>query len=124
MSLGALEAKLDKVTRRHAELAATLAEPARSGSAFAKLAKEYSDLTPLVEAIAALKETEAQRTELAALAGESDPELRILAADELAALEKRLPEMEHRVKLMLLPKDEADERNAILELRAGTGGEE
>ena len=50
--------------------------------------------------------------------------MRALAATELAALEKRLPDLERQVRLMLLPRDEADERNAILELRAGTGGEE
>jgi peptide chain release factor 1 len=124
MSGAGLEAKLDRVVRRHAELAHLLAEPARSGGEFAKLAKEYSDLSPLVESIAALRKAETEREQLTALAGETDPEMRALAASELAALEKRLPALEQEVKLLLLPKDEADERNAILELRAGTGGDE
>jgi peptide chain release factor 1 len=124
VSESALDAMLDRVTRRHAELAHTLADPAKLGGEFAKLSKEYSDLTPLVATIEALRKARAERDDLAALAGESDPEMRAMAANELAALEKRLPELEREVRLMLLPRDEADERNAILELRAGTGGEE
>jgi len=124
VSESALEGRFDKLVRRHAELAAALADPARLGGDFAKLSKEYSDLTPLVEKIATLKTARAERNDLAALAGEADPDMRALAAGELAALDKRLPELERQVRLMLLPKDEADERNAILELRAGTGGEE
>jgi peptide chain release factor 1 len=118
------EGKLDRVVRRHAELADALADPARLGADFAKLSKEYSDLSPLVAAIEGLKKARAEREDLAALAGEGEPEMRALAAGELALLDKRLPELERAVWLMLLPKDEADERNAILELRAGTGGEE
>ncbi len=124
MTESALEPKLDRLARRHAELSAMLADPARRGSEFAKLSKEYSDLTPLVERIAELKGARAERAELATLAGGDDAELRALAASELAALDQRLPTLERAVRLMLLPKDEADERNAILELRAGTGGEE
>ncbi len=124
MSEGALEGMLDRVVRRHAELADVLANPARLGGDFARLSKEYSDLAPLVETIAGLKKARLERAELAALAGEGDPEMRALAASELAALDKRLPALEHGVRLMLLPKDEADERNAILEMRAGTGGDE
>ena len=54
----------------------------------------------------------------------ADPEMKDLAEAELEALDRRLPELEHGIKLLLLPKDEDDERNAILEVRAGTGGEE
>jgi peptide chain release factor 1 len=122
---GALEAKLDKLVRRHAELADALADPAKSGGAFAKLSKEYSDLTPLVGAIEELKRARAEAEDLTALAAAGDePEMRALAEGELQTLQKRLPALEHSIRLKLLPKDEADERNAILELRAGTGGEE
>ena len=118
------EAKLDKLVRRHAELADTLADPVRSSGAFAKLSKEYSDLTPLVEGIAALRKAQAEAEDLRLLADSGEPEMCALAQSELVQLEKRLPTLEHEIKLMLLPKDEADERNAILEVRAGTGGEE
>jgi len=121
----AFDAKLDKLVRRHDELSAALADPARLGGEFGKLSKELSDLAPLVDGIAALKKARAERTGLAALLAETgEPEMRALAETELALLGKRIPELEQQVRFLLLPKDEADERNAILELRAGTGGEE
>ncbi|HEV8028564.1 MAG TPA: peptide chain release factor 1 [Stellaceae bacterium] len=116
---------LDKVTRRHAELRDALGAPGLPGSEVAKLAKEYSDLTPLVDSIAALRKAEAEMAEVAALAEDgSDPEMRAVVQNEMQALREKLPQLEQQVKVLLLPKDEADERNAILEVRAGTGGEE
>jgi peptide chain release factor 1 len=116
---------LDKVTRRHAELRDALGAPGLPGSEVAKLAKEYSDLTPLVDSIAALRKAEAEMAEVAALAEDgSDPEMRAVVQNEMQALREKLPQLEQHVKVLLLPKDEADERNAILEVRAGTGGEE
>jgi peptide chain release factor 1 len=120
-----LDAKLDRVVRRHTELSDSLGDPALPGSEVAKLSKEYSDLTPVVEGIAALRRAQAELAELAPLTEETgDPEMRALAQAELQAVKARLPQLEQAVKLLLLPKDEADERNAILEVRAGTGGEE
>jgi len=120
-----LDAKLDRVVRRHAELADTLARPGAASGEFGKLSKEYSDLTPMVETIAELRKAQAEAATLTKLAAEdSDPDMRKMAEAELSDLARRMPELEQRVKLMLLPKDEADERNAILEVRAGTGGEE
>jgi peptide chain release factor 1 len=116
---------LDKVTRRYAELRDALGAPGLPGSEVAKLAKEYSDLTPLVDSIAALRKAEAEMAEVAALAEDgSDPEMRAVVQNEMQALREKLPQLEQQVKVLLLPKDEADERNAILEVRAGTGGEE
>ncbi len=117
------EMKLDKVVRRHAELRDALADPARGGD-FAKLSKEYSDLTALVEAIETLAQARLERADLDLLAGEGEAEMKALAESEMRALDKRIPELEQQIKVLLLPKDEADERNAILEVRAGTGGEE
>jgi peptide chain release factor 1 len=122
-ALTQFDVKLDKVARRHAELRDALADPARGGE-FAKLSKEYSDLTPLVEGIEALKQARQERDDLSEIAREGDADMRALAETELKALDKRIPELEQQIKLLLLPKDEADERNAILEVRAGTGGEE
>jgi len=119
----AFDAKLDRLTARHAELASAMADPARSGD-FAKLAKEYSELSPIVDSIAALRKAETERAELEALAKEGDAEMRKLAETELDAVRKRLLALDETVKTLLLPKDEADEKNAILEVRAGTGGEE
>jgi peptide chain release factor 1 len=122
-----LEGKLERVVKRHDELAALLASPdQKDAQAFAKNSKEYSDLTPLVEAIGEWKAAKREQGDLEAMLGDSatDPEMRALAEDELPALKARVPALEHNIKLLLLPKDEADERNAILEVRAGTGGEE
>jgi peptide chain release factor 1 len=119
------DAKLDKVARRHSELRDLLGDPALPGGEVAKLSKEYSDLTPVVESIAALRRAQAELADLAPLAEDGgDAEMRALAQAELQTIKAQLPALEQAVKLMLLPKDEADERNAILEVRAGTGGEE
>jgi peptide chain release factor 1 len=124
-TLASLDAKLDRVVRRHAELADTLARPDTDPQEFGKLSKEYSDLTPMVDAIAELRNAQRELADLEQMqTGEADAELRSLAEAEMPALQRRIPEIEQRIKLMLLPKDEADERNAILEVRAGTGGEE
>jgi peptide chain release factor 1 len=119
-----LDLKLDRVVRRHAELADVLARP-EAGGEFGKLSKEYSDLTPMVDAIAELRRTQGELAGLEAIAqAEGDAELRQLAEAEMPGLKRRAAELEQSIKVMLLPKDEADERNAILEVRAGTGGEE
>jgi peptide chain release factor 1 len=122
-----LEGKLERVVKRHDELAALLASPdQKDAQTYARNSKEYSDLTPLVEAIGELKTAKREMSDLEALVADSstDADMRALAEEELPALKTRVPELEHKVKLALLPKDEADERNAILEVRAGTGGEE
>jgi peptide chain release factor 1 len=117
------DTKLDRLVARHAELSAAMADPARTGE-FAKLAKEYSELTPVVEGITALRKAETERLSLEELVGGGDPEMKKLAESELDAVKRQLPTLEEQVKTLLLPKDEADEKNAILEVRAGTGGEE
>jgi peptide chain release factor 1 len=120
-----LDAKLDRVIARHHELAAALAAPDADSKAFARLSKEYSDLTPLIDAIATLRKTRAELADLQALMDDgSDPEMRKIAEGEYYELRDRLPAMEKQLQIMLLPKDAADEKNAILELRAGAGGDE
>ena len=120
-----LDQKLDKVVRRHTEIRDLLAAPDLAGSEVARLSKEYSDLTPVVGAIAALRRVQSEMADAQALAGDGgDAEMRALAQAELQTLKVKLPQLEQEVKLLLLPKDEADARNAILEVRAGTGGEE
>jgi len=119
-----LSHRLDKLVAHHGELSAQLGDPGLAGGAIAKLAKEYSDLTPMVDTIDALRRAEAERQELQPLLTGDDAEMRELAQGEIAALDRQIPALEQRIKVLLLPKDEADERNAILELRAGTGGDE
>ena len=122
-----LEAKLERVVARCEELGAWMAgngaastDPAARG----RLAKEYADLQPLVKAIQDYHKAQAELAEADALRCGTDPDLRALAEEEYYALKETLPRRERTIQLMLLPKDEADERNAILEVRAGTGGEE
>ena len=112
----------NRVAARHDELRDALAGGQVEAHAFAKMSKEYSELTPIAEAIAELRKARAERQDLTAML--ADPEMKDLAEAELEALDRRLPELEHGIQVLLLPKDEADEKNAILEVRAGTGGEE
>src|SRR2546425_72883 len=112
----AFDATLDRLVRRHAELRDLLSAPGHEAS-FAKLSKEYSELTPVVESVAALRRAQAEMADLDTLVGEAgDAEMRALASEELQALKARVPALAQQIKLMLLPKDEADERNAILEV--------
>jgi peptide chain release factor 1 len=122
-----LEENLNRVVERHKELADLLAagavgDPGR----YARLSKEYADLTPMVESIEALRKTEQEFAEAEDILEDedTDAEVRALAEEEYFALKERLAEIKDRVRTLLLPKDEADSRNAILEVRAGTGGEE
>src|SRR4051794_10385283 len=120
-----LESRFDQLLRRHAELGASLSGVGISGAEFAKWSKEYSELGPVVDGIETLRRAEAELAAAAEMADTSDdPELKALADEEVQALRARLPELELAVKLSLLPKDADDERNAILEVRAGTGGDE
>ncbi len=122
-----LEEKLDRVVSRHEELGHLLSTSGAAGAAeFARLSREYAELKPVVEGVRELRRAEAELADLEALMEDAgaDAEMRGLAEAEHQALKERLPELEHRLKLLLLPKDEADAKNAILELRAGTGGEE
>jgi len=120
-----LEEHLDQLLRRYAELRDALAGTGLAGADFAKSSKEYSELTPIVDGIDALRRARDEFASLTDLAQSSeDAELKALAEDELRALRERLPVLEQRVKLALLPKDADDGRNAVLEVRAGTGGDE
>jgi peptide chain release factor 1 len=119
------EDKLDMLIRRHDELRDAMARP-DAGSEYAKLSKEFSDLTPVVESIQTLKVARAERkgTEEMLADPACDNEMKRMAEEELRTLDKLIPDLTRQVQLALLPKDAADEKNAILEVRAGTGGEE
>jgi peptide chain release factor 1 len=98
------------------------AQMMQGGGDIARLGREYSELRPVVEEIRAYRLAVSDLDGARAML--SDPEMRDLAREEVAVLEARLPEMEQRLQLALLPRDEADARPAILEIRPGTGGEE
>ena len=122
-----LERKLDRVVTRRDELNALITDHPDPGSAdyTAKL-KELAELTPVVEQVEALRALRRELEDVEALVAdpEADEEMRALAEEERRSLQGRVPVLEQEVKLLRLPKDEADDRNAILEVRAGTGGDE
>ena len=113
--------KLAQITRRFEFLEAKLSSGA-APSEIATLSREYGDLKPVVTEIAAYRQALDDLAEAEAML--SDPEMRALAEDELPILRAHIPQMEQALRLALLPKDAADARPAILEIRPGTGGEE
>jgi peptide chain release factor 1 len=115
---------LAKVSRRFDELRDLLSSGGLSGEAFVRASQEYAEIEPVALAIAELRRGRGDLADLQAMAGGDDPDMAALATEELREAEGRLPILERRILLALLPKDEADEKNAILEVRAGTGGDE
>jgi peptide chain release factor 1 len=115
------EARLDAIRARAEYLEARLNAGPPAGE-LAALGREYAELGPVVAEIAAWRRLIAARDEAERLV--DDPEMRELAEEELARLRAAIPEAEARLRRALLPRDAADERSAILEIRAGTGGEE
>ena len=119
--------KLDALQSRFAEVATLITDPAviADQPRYVRLTKEYKELEDLM---AARKEYAALLHNLdegkTMLLNESDPELKEMAREEVSACEKRLPQLEEEIKLMLVPKDPEDAKNAILEIRGGTGGDE
>lgn len=124
---GIPEQKLDSLVARWESIQGELNHGGVDQSAFAKLTKEFADLNPVVSAINELRAARKEREDLESMVsggGEADPEMKALAKEELDELIPRLETLENDLQLLLLPKDAADERSAILEVRAGTGGDE
>jgi peptide chain release factor 1 len=121
-----LEESFSRVLTRYEELRDTLGSGGLDAESLAAMSKEFSDLEPVAVRIQELDQARGELAELQRMAedADSDADMRALAEEEIHAVKARIPELERQVQLMLLPKDEADERNAILEVRAGTGGEE
>jgi len=113
------EDRLHQITSRFEFLEVQMAEGAGD---IAALGKEYADLRPVVEQIAEWHQVRNDMADAEAML--DDPEMRELAQEELPALKARLPEVEHALQLALLPRDKADARPAMLEIRPGTGGDE
>jgi peptide chain release factor 1 len=114
--------KLKTIRLRHEELAALMSAGNLSGEQFTKLSMEYSDLSPVVGVLDELDSLLKEKQDLKEML--ADPEMKAMAAEEMWALDERITELERQVRLVLIPKDEADAKNAILEIRAGTGGDE
>src|SRR6202451_4574560 len=119
--------RLDKIEARYEELTQTLASPEimNDSARYQKTAKAHSEIVPIVERYREFKDLKRGIAESrAVLADEKDPEMRAYAQEELDKLEGRVGGVEEEHKVLLLPKDPNDEKDVILEIRAGTGGDE
>ena len=114
--------RLAAILARRNELQSQLASGDLPPERFVALSKEYAEVEPVAEAADALQKLRAEYADLQVML--DDPEMRDMAEEELASVKARLPEAEHDMAVRLLPKDAADERSAMLEVRAGTGGDE
>ena len=115
------DARLGQIGARFAELEARLASGTLEGKDFIAASRDYAELEPVAKAAADVRE---MRGELASLRALDDPEMRELADEEIARLKAALPEAERALSIAMLPRDTADARPAMLEIRAGTGGDE
>jgi peptide chain release factor 1 len=118
--------RLEQLEARYEDLGAQLALPENTNDheKYQKLAKQHRDLETIVNKYRDYKQLKTGIADAQSMLNESDEEIRAMAAEELAQLEERLPKIEADLKVMLLPKDPNDEKNVILEIRAGTGGDE
>src|SRR5437867_5589702 len=119
--------RLDQIEARYEELTNALASPEiiSDSSKYQKAAKAHSEIAPMVEKYREYKDlTKGIAESKAVLADEKDAEMRAYAQEELNQLEARVTAVEEELKVLLLPKDPNDEKDAIVEIRAGTGGDE
>ncbi len=115
------QARLDQVLDRFHQVEARMGA-ATDGQEIVRLSKEHAEMKPVADAVMALAKTRAEMADLEAMA--SDPEMAEMAAEELQALQETLPDMEREVALLLAPRDADENASAVLEVRAGTGGDE
>lgn len=114
-----LDALLSRYAMVERELATTL--PTET---YVKLSREFSELGPVIDTIKAYRAASAEMTDLEAMSNDTDPEMRKMAEAEKPALQERLAKLDREIRLALIPKDAMDDHDAILEIRAGTGGDE
>jgi peptide chain release factor 1 len=119
------EQKLDALLTRHQTVESELAS-GLAPEAYVKLSREFAELGPVIETIKAYRAVTSEIADLTSLLDDAatDAEMRTMAATEKPALEARLAALEQRIKVALIPKDAMDDRNVVLEIRAGTGGDE
>ncbi len=116
--------RIASIEARKHELAAAMSDANLARDDFVRLSKEYSALEPVAAAAREVRRLRAERESLREMTRDADEELRQIASEELTDIEARLPEAERALALKLLPRDAADDRAAMLEVRAGTGGDE
>ncbi|HEY0315599.1 MAG TPA: peptide chain release factor 1 [Sphingomonas sp.] len=116
--------RIAQIEGRRDELQAAMARADLPPEQFVQLSKDYAEIEPVAQAAAEVRRLRAELTVLAAMDGDPDPDIRAMAAEEAESIKARLPGAERLLAVALLPRDAADERSAILEIRAGTGGDE
>jgi len=118
--------KLDGILAKFNELEKKLLDPSSLGQSFAKISKEHSDMQEVVAVILQFQNAQKELSDIEQMLADSglDKEMREMMEEEKYTLSKKIPELEQQIKIALIPKDLADEKNAIIEVRAGTGGEE
>lgn len=114
--------RLDQIAHRFAELEARMASGTLEGEAFVQASRDYAELEPVANTAAEVKSMRAEMAGLEEMLG--DPEMKAMAEEELAEIREKLPEAERKLAIAMLPKDSADSKPAMLEIRAGTGGDE
>jgi peptide chain release factor 1 len=116
--------KLDQLEKHFEELTAQMADPAviSDGEQYRKISKAHSDLSDVVTKYRDYREASDQLAQAKAMLDESDPDMRELAELEVERLTPAITQMEEDIKLLLLPKDPLDDKDVVLEIRAGTGG--
>jgi peptide chain release factor 1 len=119
------QTKLDTLLIRHSAIERELASPL-ARDAFVKLSREFAELDPVVASVKAYRAVEAELKDLEAMIADpaTEPDMRAMAEAEKPSVEQRKEQLEQELRIALLPKDAMDERNVILEIRAGTGGDE
>jgi peptide chain release factor 1 len=118
--------RLDQIEERYEDLGRQLGDPSllSDQKKFQAVAKQHRDLEPTVEKFREYRKVRDGVAEAKAMLGESDADMRAMAEEELATLEPKLVTVEEELKVLLLPKDPNDDKNVVIELRAGTGGDE
>ena len=118
--------RLEQIEARYEDLGRQLADPEvlSDHEKYQKIAKQHREIEPVVGKFREYRQIRNGIADARMMLGESDPEIRAMAQEELTTLEEREPRIEEELKLLLLPKDPNDEKNVVLEIRAGTGGDE
>ncbi len=124
--LESVKKKLEEIQVKFSKMESELSKPEtiENQTKFTSISKEYSNLKPIVDSFSEFKLVEENIDESNQLLNDSDSEIRALAQEELESLKNKKDSLEENLKKMLLPKDPNDEKNAFIEIRAGTGGDE
>ena len=118
--------KLETLEKRFEELNRQMADPAviANSDQYRKVSKEHSELSETVSKFREWKKVSSGLSQARAMLGDADPDLQVMAREEVAKLEPELARIEEEINVLLLPKDPNEDKNIVLEIRAGTGGDE